>query len=72
MLVKEDPVARCTIDQYEQILSLYEYDDVKDKTKKCHLPLFRRLPDQIEQFTRGDLAEYVRDLIEEEESQVQA
>ncbi len=68
MLVKEDPVARCKIDQYEQILSLYEYDDVKDKTRKCHLPLFRRLPDLIEQFTRGDLAEYVRDLIEEEES----
>lgn len=70
MLVKEDPVARCKIDQYEQILSLYEYDDVKDKTRKCHLPLFRRLPDQIEQFTRGELAEYVRELIEEEENQV--
>ena len=71
MLVKEDPVARCKIDQYEQILSLYEYDDVKEKTRKCHLPLFRRLPDQIEQFTRGDLAEYVRELIEEE-NQAQA
>jgi hypothetical protein len=70
MLVKEDFVARCKIDQYEQILSLYEYDDVKEKTRKCHLPLFRRLPDQIEQYTRGDLAEYVRDLIEEEEEQI--
>lgn len=67
MLVKEDPMARCKIDQYEQILSLYEYEDVKEKTRKCQLPLFRRLPDLIEQFTRGDLAEYVRDLIEEEE-----
>lgn len=68
MLVKEDPVARCKIDQYEQILSLYEYEDVKEKTKKCRLPLFRRLPDRIEQYTRGDLAEYVRELIEEEEA----
>lgn len=68
MLVKEDPVARCKIDQYEQILSLYEYEDVKEKTRKCRLPLFRRLPDQIEQYTRGDLAEYVRELIEEEEA----
>lgn len=67
MLVKEDPVARCKIDQYEQILSLYEYDDVKDKTRKCRLPLFRRLPEQIKQYTRGDLAEYIRELIEEEE-----
>lgn len=68
MLVKEDPIARCKIDQYEQILSLYEYEDVKEKTRKCRLPLFRRLPDQIEQYTRGDLAEYVRELIEDEEA----
>ncbi len=68
MLVREDPVARCKIDQYEQILSLYEYEDVKEKTRKCHLPLFHQLPDQIEQYTRGDLAKYVRELIEEEES----
>ena len=70
MLVKEDPLARCKIDQYEQILSLYEYEDVKEKTRKCSLPLFRHLPDQIEQYTRGDLARYVRALIEEEEENV--
>lgn len=70
MLVKEDPLARCKIDQYEQILSLYEYEDVKEKTRKCSLPLFRHLPDQIEQYTRGDLARYVRELIEEEEENI--
>lgn len=69
MLVKEDPIARCKIDQYEQILSLYEYEDVRKKTRKCSLPLFRHLPDQIEQYTRGDLAKYVRELIEEEEAE---
>lgn len=70
MLIKEDPVARCKIDQYEQILSLYEYEDVKEKTRKYRLPLFHQLPDQIEQYTRGDLAEYVRELIEEEAADV--
>ena len=67
MLIKEDPLARWKVDQYEQILALYEYEDVKDKTRKCRLPLFHRLPDQLEQYTRGDLADYVRALLEEEQ-----
>ncbi|MCM1120253.1 MAG: hypothetical protein NC543_12940 [bacterium] len=67
MLIKEDPIARCKIDQYEHILSLYEYEDIQKKTRKYRLPLFHQLPDQIEQYTRGDLAEYVRALIEEEQ-----
>lgn len=69
-LVKEDAVAKCKIEQYEQILSLYEYEDVREKTRKHILPLFRRLPEQMEQYTRGDLADYVRKLIEEEQGQV--
>lgn len=68
-LVKEDAVARCKIEQYEQILSLYEYEDVREKTRKHRLPLFRRLPEQMEQYTRGDLADYVRKLIEEEQEE---
>ncbi len=68
-LVKEDRIARCKIDQYEQILALYEYEDVKEKTRKQQLPLFRHLPEHIEQYTRGDLADHVRKLIEEEQGQ---
>ena len=64
-LIREDAVARSKINQYEQVLSLYEYEDVLDKTRKYSLPLFRRLPDQIEQFTRGELADYVRNIIGE-------
>lgn len=64
-LTKEDGIARSKIIQYEQVLSLYEYEDVLGKTFKCALPLFRKLPDRIEQFTRGELADYVNRLIEE-------
>lgn len=64
-LTKDDVLACSKINQYEQVLALYEYEDVLDKTCKCSLPLFRRLPDQIEQLTRGELADYVRGVIGE-------
>jgi hypothetical protein len=63
-LTKEDSIAKNKIIQYEQVLALYEYDDVLHKTFKCNLPLFRKLPDGIEQFTRGEFADYVNHLIE--------
>lgn len=64
-LTKEDAAASSKINQYEQVLSLYEYEDVLEKTHKYNLPLFRHLPDQIEQYTRGELADYVRGVIAE-------
>jgi len=59
-LVKEDRIARSKLLQYEQLLELYEYEDVLKKTRKCKPPQIRRLPDELEQYTRGELAEYVR------------
>lgn len=67
-LTKEDPIARCKVSQYEQLLSLQEFEDVKKKTAKYVLPLFRKLPGELEQFTRGELAEYVKELLYKEES----
>lgn len=64
-LTKEDPIARSKMTQYEQMLSFCEYEDVLEKTKKCSIPQIRRLPDSLEQYTRGDLAEYVRGEIKE-------
>jgi hypothetical protein len=64
-LTKEDHMSRSKLDQYEQVLSLYEYEDVLQKTRKCSLPVFRRLPDQMEQLTKGELADYVREIMEE-------
>lgn len=65
-LTKEDRMARGKILQYEQLLNMYQYQDVVDKTKKCSLPVFRALPEGIEQYTRGDLASYIRTEILEE------
>lgn len=65
-IVREDSKALQKVNRYEQLLSLLEYEDVKEKTTKCHLPLFRKLPGDIENFTKGELAEYVVELLEKE------
>lgn len=59
-LIKEDRVAKSKLLQYEQLLEWYEYEDVLKKTRKCSPPKIHRLPDELEQYTRGELAEYVR------------
>lgn len=59
-LTQEDHIAQSKLMQYEQILALYEYDDVLRKTSKCSPPHIRRLPRELEQYTKGDLADYVR------------
>lgn len=64
-LTKEDDIAKVKVAQYEHILQLYKYEDVLRKTLKYNIPLFRRLPTQLEQFTKGELAEYVKSIIEE-------
>lgn len=64
-LVKEDRIAKAKLMQYEQVLELYRYEDVLQKTKHLNLPAIRKLPLELEQFTKGDLAKLVRELINE-------
>lgn len=59
-LTADDPVSQSKLIQYEQVLSLYEYEDILHKTCKCIPPKIRRLPGELEQYTKGDLAEFVR------------
>lgn len=66
-LAKDDPIAKRKIDQYEQLLSAVEYQDVREKMSIYRLPLFRNIPLSMEQATKGDLADYVRQLVEKEE-----
>lgn len=59
-LTKEDRIAQSKLMQYEQVLALYEYEDVLEKTCKCSLPNIKRLPTELEQYTKGELAAYVK------------
>lgn len=65
-IVREDEQARSKLAQYEELLQNYEYGDVLEKTRKQILPRFSRLPERIEQYTGGELAEYIRRLIKED------
>lgn len=62
-LTREDRIARSKLLQYEHILSLYEYEDLLDKTKRVSLSHIRRLPEELEQYTKGDLADMVKELL---------
>lgn len=67
-LTQDDSIAQSKLAQYEQVLTLYEYEDVLQKTCKCRAPQVRKLPKDIEQYTKGELAEYVRRQLPELES----
>ena len=62
---REDRIAQSKLLQYEQLLALCEYDDVLEKTKRLSLSHIRRLPEELEQMTKGELAELARDLLQE-------
>lgn len=62
-MTREDRISRGKLLQYEQILSLYEYEDVLEKTRRLSLSHIRRLPEELEQYTKGDLADMVKELL---------
>jgi len=64
-LTRGDRIARSKLLQYEQILSLYQYSDVLEKTKQLSLSHIRKLPEELEQLTKGELAELVKSLLRE-------
>lgn len=65
-IVQKDGFAEGKIRQYEALLRSMHYEDIAGKTRKQLLPLFQRLPGSLEQLTHGELAEYVKRMIEEE------
>ncbi len=63
---KDDLAAKGKVLQYEQLLSMQKLSGLRERTSKFHLPAFRKLPQEIEQYTKGALAEYVKELIHRE------
>lgn len=64
-VTREDRIAQSKLLQYEQLLSLCEYEDVLENTRRLSLSHIHRLPEELEQLTKGDLAEMVRELMKE-------
>ncbi len=64
-LTGEDRIAQGKLAEYERLLTAYSYEDVLQKTCQCALPRIRRVPEEPEQFTRGELADYVREVLRE-------
>lgn len=59
-MTREEHAARSKITQYEQLLKLQEYSDVLEKTHNCETSQMRHVPDNVDCYTKGDMAEYVR------------
>lgn len=64
-ITREDGFAQAKIEQYERLLSMQGYEDILDKTRKCPLPVFKKLPRNLSQMNVGELADYVKELLKE-------
>ena len=64
-LMKDDTFAKVKMMQYENMLSAYEYGDILEKTERFVFPKFRNFPVSPDQFNRGDIADFVRQKMEE-------
>lgn len=62
---KEDAVSQHKLKKYEYVLEKNGYQDVEEKSMRLILPQFERLPGALEEYTRGELAEYAREIIRE-------
>ena len=67
-IVREDGFAMAKIGQYEEVLERAAYEDVLRKTRRCSLPVFKKLPRDLNYMTCGELAEYVERMLKEEET----
>lgn len=68
-LTREERLAKAKLSQYEQVLALYQYDDVLQKTRRLSIPHIRKVPSELEQLTKGDLAKLVGELLREIEKE---
>lgn len=60
-IVRDDTFSRARYFQYEDVLRRLNYEDVRMRTQYWKFPVFREIPARIEDFTRGDLAAYIRE-----------
>lgn len=71
-ITKDDGFAMAKMNQYEKILQVNDLQDIAGKTVKCKFPFFEKLPADLNLMTHGELAGYVRAIIEEDLYEKQA
>lgn len=65
-ITRDDPFAMAKLRQYEQMLQFGELEEITEKTVKCRFPIFKHLPESLEMMTYGELAGYVKSIIQED------
>lgn len=65
-ITKDDSFATAKLNQYEQILKFNELEEIADKTVKCRFPVFKELPVDMDLMTHGELAGYVKAIVNED------
>lgn len=65
-ITKDDKFALAKMHQYEQILQLNHMSEIADKTVKCRFPFFEKIQSDPNLMTHGELAQYVKAIIQED------
>ncbi len=65
-ITRPDSRAKAKIDQYEGLLRDMEYDDIIDKTRKKEFPVFKNLPDDIQNLEYSELAVYIQNIVKDD------
>lgn len=63
-LTRNDRTARTKLDSYENILKMYDYRDVKEKSIKCSIPPVNRVPSFSGEDLTGELIDFIRKQME--------
>ena len=63
-LTRADGFSAAKIKEYELTLRSTHFEDLCVKTRRWQLPVFRELPASLENLTHGELADYIRRLLE--------
>lgn len=63
---REDGFSMAKIEQYEEVLKKSNYEDIWKKTKNYSIPVIKNLPSGLLQLTYTELAEHVKECMEED------
>lgn len=66
---KVDSMASMKQNRYEEMLQLYHFQDVLDKTRRITLPRISRVPEVLEEYGNSELQDYVKELLAELEKE---